>query len=143
MIRLRFSALGGLAACALLCGTAAAQERFSARITMVPIEMSMRATVTGGGAASATLDGRHLVVTGQFSGMQSAATEAQLRIGPVTGVRGAVSHTLVVEPGTEGRIEGDFELDPAEVEALRSGRFYIQVNSQGAPEGNLWGWFLP
>ena len=27
--------------------------------------------------------------------------------------------------------------------ALRQGRVYVQVNSQKAPEGNLWGWLLP
>jgi hypothetical protein len=28
------------------------------------------------------------------------------------------------------------------VEALKAGRFYIQLHSERAPDGNLWGWLL-
>ena len=34
------------------------------------------------------------------------------------------------------------DLTPEQVEDLRNSSLYIQINSQGAPAGNLWGWFL-
>jgi hypothetical protein len=41
-----------------------------------------------------------------------------------------------------GNISGSVDLTPAEVEALRKGMVYVQIQSVGAPDGNLWGWLL-
>ena len=41
-----------------------------------------------------------------------------------------------------GAINGTVELTPGQVEALKKGRFYIQVHSEGMPSGQLAGWLL-
>jgi hypothetical protein len=39
-------------------------------------------------------------------------------------------------------VSGVVELSRAEAQALRDGRIYLQIDSEPAPEGNLWGWLL-
>ena len=45
-------------------------------------------------------------------------------------------------PGTSGTIAGSVDLTPAHVDALKAGKLYIQINSEGAPNGHLLGWLL-
>jgi hypothetical protein len=103
------------------------------------------ASVAGVGSASATLAGRKLTVAGSFEKMASAATVARLYTGPITGVRGEPVADLTVSKagdGTSGTIAGTLDLTPQQVDALRKGRLYIQVHSEGAPNGHLLGWLL-
>jgi hypothetical protein len=50
---------------------------------------------------------------------------------------------LTVSKGTNGTISGSLELTPRQVEALEKSSLYIQLHSEKAPDGNLWGWLLP
>ena len=118
-------------------------ETFVARLTMMPIEVATRANVAGSGSGSATLDGQRLLVTGSFSGLQGSATAAHLHEGIALGIRGAPLFELSVESATAGSFSGEVELTPEQVESLRQGRLYIQIRSEAAPDGNLWGWLLP
>ncbi len=126
----------------LLAAIPCCAQTYSARLTPVPIDAAMRATVSGMGSASATLAGTKLSITGSFEGLRTPATMAQIHQGPVTGVRGAAILDLTVSKATDGSISGSFDLTPAQVESLRKGRLYIQVHSEKAPDGNLWGWLL-
>jgi hypothetical protein len=77
--------------------------------------------------------------------MASAATIARLSMGPLTGVRGEAILDLTVTKtgnGTTGKVAGDFDLTPAQVDALKKGRIYVQIHSEGAPNGHLMGWLL-
>ena len=65
------------------------------------------------------------------------------------GVRGQAVFDLVVAntPGpsgpassTAGTISGALDLTPTQVDDLGRERFYVQLHSEKAPEGNLWGW---
>ena len=130
----------------LLClaslATAQSAETYSARLTMMPIEAATRANVTGSGSGSALLDGRRLLVSGSFSGLRGLATAARLHVGPALGIRGAPIFELGVESATDGSFSGEVELTGEQVESLNQGRLYIQIHSETAPEGNLWGWLL-
>jgi len=119
---------------------AAESEAFKARLSPVPVE-STRSGVTGSGSATATLTDKKLIVQGAFEGMRSAATIAQIHLGQ-RGVRGPVMFDLTVTRGASGTVAGTFNLTPVQIEAVRAGRFYIQIHSEGAPDGNLWGWLL-
>ena len=143
MRRLRICGCLCLALAALaLGGTAVAQsDAFKARLAPVPVETSTLAGITGLGAATATLNGRSLSVSGSFEGLQSPATIAQLHLGP-KGVRGPAMFDLSVTKATNGTMSGTFTLTPEQVEALKRGRVYIQIHSEKAPDGNLWGWLL-
>jgi hypothetical protein len=58
------------------------------------------------------------------------------------GIRGAVLSDLLVSGGIEGKFSGEVELSDSQIESLRQGKLYIQIYSEAAPEGNLWGWLL-
>jgi hypothetical protein len=130
------------AGAALSLGAAAA-ESFKARLAPVPIDATIAASVTGGGAATADLDGRKLKLSGHFAGLQGAATIAQLHAGPVTGVRGPVIADFKVPAAQSGDFNAELTLTAAQADSLRRGRVYLQIHSASAPEGNLWGWLLP
>ena len=105
------------------------------------------ATVVGLGSANAVLSGRKLTVNGSFENLASAATAAHLFLGPATGVRdrgNAVFDLTLTKTGDgkQGAIAGSFDLTAAQVDALKKGRFYIQVHSEGMPSGHLLGWIL-
>jgi len=120
-------------------------DKFKTRLSPVPALGISPNSVAGVGSASATLAGRKLTVSGTFEKMASAATVAHLCSGPITGVRGDSVFDLTVTKsgeGTSGSIAGTFDLSPEQVDALRKGRLYVQIHSEGAPDGHLLGWLL-
>lgn len=120
----------------------AQDNQFDARLSTVPIDVRTRIQITGQGSATAILDGSELTIAGSYGGLQGAANAAYLHESPVTGVRGPAILDLDVSGGVEGSIAATLELTPEQVAALRDGRLYIQVHSEAAPDGNLWGWLL-
>jgi len=134
------------AACVLAASaisSAQAPKTFKARLTPVPIDLSMQSTVAGLGSASAVLTGSKLAISGTFDGLKSPATTAQLHKSPIRGVRGPVVVDLAVSRATSGTIGGSIDLTPAQIADLQNGRLYLQLHSEKAPDGNLWGWFMP
>src|SRR5947207_13514872 len=79
-------------------------ERYKVRLTTVPMDGGMRNTVAGSGAASATLVGAKLSVTGTFDGLKSPATRAKLNSGVARGVRGNAIGDLEITKSTRGSI---------------------------------------
>jgi hypothetical protein len=118
------------------------QETFKVRLSPVPIDATMRNSVTGNGSATAKLDGTKLSINGTFEGLQSAATIAQLHQSKARGVRGAAFADLEVSKAATGSATGSITLTAEQVANLRQGRLYIQIHSEKAPDGNLWGWLL-
>lgn len=116
---------------------------FKARLSTVAMDASMLSTVTGQGSASAHLTGSKLVIDGSFEGLVSPATTAQVHQCTATGVVGPAIFDLTITHAIQGAISGSFDLTPEQAEAFRQGRLYVQINSEKAPAGNLWGWFLP
>jgi hypothetical protein len=136
-----------IAVCAALLATASpgssqTPERFKIRLTTVPMDGGMRNTVAGSGTATATLTGAKLSVAGTFDGLKSPATTAKLNAGLARGVRGDAIGNLEITKSTKGAISGSVDLTAAQVKGLRDGHLYIEVASEKAPEGNLWGWLL-
>lgn len=131
-----------LVVCFAQSGTAQNQERYKVRLTTVPMDGGMRNTVAGSGSASAVLAGTKLAITGTFSGLRSPATAAQLHRGLAKGVRGASLAELTVSRATNGTVTGSLDLTPEQLKSLRQGQLYVQISSEKAPDGNLWGWIL-
>lgn len=125
-----------------LIWAAAPDEKFHTRLAPVAMDATMRSTVAGTGSATATLSGTKLAVNGTFQGLVSPATTAHLHLSRVAGVRGPAVLELTVTHATSGTISGSFDLTPEQLEALRKGRFYIQIHSEKAADGNLWGWLM-
>jgi len=142
MTRVRFAALTATIAVTMAVSTAAQTPQYRARLAMVPIDVAMQASVAGSGSATATLKGSTLSVTGTFSGLKTAATVARLHRSAKAGMRGAPIADLTVTTETSGSINGTIELTKEQIADLAAGRLYIQLHSQKAPDGNLWGWLL-
>jgi hypothetical protein len=121
-------------------GPAAAQ--FRARLSMVPIDLAMQSNIAGRGRVSATLAGSTLTVTGDFADLKTPATVARVHVG-TKGIRGPAIFELTVSKATSGTIAGTFELTPQQVQDVKNSRMYVQLHSEKAPDGNLWGWLLP
>jgi hypothetical protein len=127
-------------------GLAAQQPKtYKARLSPVPIDVSMQATVAGSGTVTAVLTGSKLAISGTFDGLKSAATVAQIHKSPVRGVRGpnVLDLTVVKTDAAAGTLSGSFELSAIQIADLEKGRLYVQLHSEKAPDGNLWGWLLP
>jgi hypothetical protein len=120
-----------------------AQQSFKVRLRPVPIEASTAANTTGAGEAAADLAGTRLTLRGNFAGLKGAATVARLHLGPVTGVRGPAFADVTVPAATSGAFSAEVTLTAAQVERLRQAHVYLQIHSETAPDGNLWGWLLP
>jgi len=118
------------------------QERYKARLATVPMDGGMREAVAGSGSATAVLAGTRLTITGTFEGLRSPATVARLHNGPTKGVRGAPLADITVSKGMTGTLTGSVDLTPEQLQNLRKGQLYIQISSEKAPDGNLWGWLL-
>jgi hypothetical protein len=120
-------------------------EKYTARLGWVPITGADRAAVTGKGAVTATLSGRALTIAGTFEGLAAPASVARLHAGIAKGARGPAIGDLTVTKAAAGTIAGTLTLAPAQVDAVRQGRLYVQLHSDKgvAPDGsNLWGWLL-
>lgn len=129
-------------ALALHTSLQAQSAQYRARLSMVPIDATMQATVTGSGAATATLKGTTLTINGTFTGLKTAATVVRVHRSVKPGMRGAPIGDLKATPDVSGAITGSIELTKAQVDDLAAGRLYIQLHSEKAPDGNLWGWLF-
>jgi hypothetical protein len=118
------------------------QETYKVRIAPVARDVAMQKSVDGSGSAMATLSGNKLTITGTFEGMPSAATKAAIHRGLTTGVRGSPFLDLSVTKAPKGTISGSFDLTSEQVQYLKQGKLYIQIDSEKAPDGTLWGWLL-
>jgi hypothetical protein len=119
-------------------------KTYKARLSPVPITTAQISTVAGLGSVTATLSGTKLTIAGTYDGLRSPATIAQVHRAP-RGIRGPVVFDLKVAAGTpttSGTISGTIDLTPAQVTDLEKGWLYIQLHSERAPDGNLWGWLL-
>jgi hypothetical protein len=137
-----------LMVCAFAVGTAMpihaqSSKTFRTRLSPVPIDVQMQATVSGSGSLTAVLTSSKLTVNGTFDGLRSPATIVQMHKSPTRGVRGPVVFDLTATKGTSGTISGTVDLTAAQVADLDKGLLYVQLHSEKAPDGNLWGWLLP
>lgn len=136
----RFAALCGV----VIAAAAEAQtpHAFKARLSPLPADVRTMETVAGGGSVTATLEGNRLTINGTFERLASPATVARLHRG-YRGIKGTSFAELVVTGDTNGTISGSLVLTPAQVNDLQKGLVYVQLHSEGAPDGHLWGWLLP
>ncbi len=143
----RFSGKGTLllAACLLrvLPGVAAQDDAvFHVRLSPGPRLVGTRADLSGSGTVTATLEGSKLMLEGLFRGLLGVPTSAHLLMGSLPGVRGPLIADLTVSPATSGRVSGTVQLNPQQLAALRKSGLYVEIDSDKAPEGDLWGWIM-
>jgi hypothetical protein len=137
---MRFAALAALVALLPLSPIQAQATRtYKTRLSPVPVP-AFQPTIVGSGTVTATLTGARLAISGTFEGLATPATVARIHKSPKPGVRGPVLFELMVSTGTSGTVDGTFDLTAAQVQELTQSRYYVQIHSEKAPDGNLWGW---
>jgi hypothetical protein len=118
------------------------KETYKARLSPVPADARTRADLTGSGTATAMLSGTKLTVTGSFEGLKTPATTVNLHSAVAAGVRGPAIADLTAPKATAGMIEGSVDLTAPQIESLHHGGLYVEIHSEKAPDGVLWGWLL-
>lgn len=147
--RLRFSRYAAVALAGLalgwfgIPGAAQSGNTFKGRLSKVPVDAKMVPIMLGGGMATGTLSGTRLSINGTFEDLGTPATTAELHTTKVRGTRGPVIAELTISKAASGTISGNVNLTTEQVNDLKAGKLYIQVQSQKGPEGHLWGWLLP
>ena len=131
-----------LALVALTAQYEAQPAQYRTRLSVVPIDIPMQAAIAGSGSVTAALKGTTLTITGTFAGLKTPATVARVHRAPRTAMRGPAIGDLTVTAATSGSVSGSIELTKEQIDDLTAGRLYVQVHSQKAPDGNLWGWLL-
>jgi hypothetical protein len=121
---------------------AQAGETYKARLTAVPADARTRAQLTGIGHATAVLSGTKLTITGTFEGLKSGVASVKLHNAVAAGVRGPEVQELTSSKATVGSITGSVDLNPEQLAHLKKGGLYLEIYTETAPEGALWGWFI-
>lgn len=119
----------------------AQSDTYRARLSPMPTTPQTVTTITGEGEVILTLDGNTLTVSGNFTGMNSAATMAHVHNGPPA-QPGPVVHQLEITKMPAGEISAELELTDEQVMALKNNALYIQVHSETNPAGELRGWIF-
>lgn len=114
-----------------------------ARLSAVPIEVAMQDAIAGLGAATATLTATTLAVEGTYRGLRSPATSVRIYESAMPGLRGPLVGELASGGGTSGSFKGTVTLTREQAAAFAKGLLYVQLQSEKAPTGNLWGWLMP
>ncbi len=135
---------------ALVVATRTFAADYQVSLGPMPLDDETKAVIAGRGEATASSDGSTLTVKGSFHGLPSNATEAHLFVSPLAGMPGKAILDLEVTKAASGTIAGEFKLTSAQATALRTGKLYIQIDSEKAPDsypwgpkGTLWGWLFP
>jgi len=138
----RFVLLAAVMAAVSVAPAGAQSRHYRTRLSPVALDLAMQATIAGSGSVTATLNGTTLTLTGNYTGLKTASTVARVHRSPRTAMRGPAIGDLTITPGTSGTISGTLELTKDQVDDLANGRLYVQLHSEKAPDGNLWGWLL-
>jgi len=125
-----------------LCMPLTAADKYQVYLSPMPFNDATQPIMTGKGSASATLDGDTLSITGTFTGLSGPAIKAHLSLSRGPGIPGSPFVALTLAGDVAGKVTGQIKLDPSQLAALRNGRLYIQIDSEKAPAGHLWGWLL-
>jgi hypothetical protein len=121
--------------------SAQSDKVYQARLSPVPIDMTMMAVIAGSGSISATVRGQTISFNGTFSGLRSPATTAVLHKA-IRGTHGPEIGALQIAKATSGEITGSVPVTPQFLQDLERSMIYVQIQSEKAPDGNLWGWLL-
>lgn len=120
-------------------------DSLSTRLDSVAYTNETRDLVAGEGRVTAQVS-RSGVVTldGYYEGLASPVTRIVVLKGPRTGVPGKeqLASFDVDPPATRGTFSKSFQSTKANRDALMAGHVYVQLATETAPDGALWGWIV-
>jgi hypothetical protein len=120
----------------------AAAEKYQVHLSAMPFNDATQPIMQGKGTATATIEGDTLSVSGSFTGLTGPATKARLSLSTGPGIPGSPFVDLRLTGDVAGKVTGTIKLDASQLAALRGRKLYIQIDSETAPAGHLWGWLL-
>jgi CHRD domain len=119
-----------------------AAEKYQVHLSAMPFNDATQPIMQGKGTATATLEADTLSISGSFAGLTGPATKARLSLSTGPGIPGTPFVDLTLTGDVAGKVTGKIKLDASQLAALRSRKLYIQIDSEKAPTGHLWGWLL-
>ena len=119
------------------------RDHFRGRLSILPVDFSTLGSISGNGTVTSELDGNTLTIDLKFNGLSSPATGVEIRNAP-RGRRGnvALSFQAGVPRNIAGRFNQSVTLTNTQITELRAERYYIQLQTEDNPEGELRGWLL-
>lgn len=120
-------------------------DPLTARLDSVAFTNETRRLVSGVGGVVATIsDGGVVTLVGNYGGLASPATSIVVLKGPRTGVPGQerLAAFPVAQPSTRGSFSERIRMSKSNLAALLAGQIYLQIVTETAPDGAIWGWII-
>ena len=119
------------------------RDQFRGRLSILPVDFSTLGSMSGDGTLTAELEGNTLAIDIEFNGLSSPATGIESRTA-TRGRRGNVAFSFQagVPRSTSGQFTQSLMLTNTQRTELRAERYYIQLQTEDNPEGELRGWLL-
>ena len=132
-----------LITCAVTTVNTQSPTRYRGRLSIVPVDFSTVATISGSGDFTAEIQERELLLNVHFADLSSPATRAELRKAP-KGQRGSIEFTFNIRTtrSTTGNFSHTLTLTEPQLQALREEQYYLQIQTVGNPDGEIRGWLL-
>ena len=132
-----------LITCAVTTVNTQSPTRYRGRLSIVPVDFSTVATISGSGEFTAEIQERELLLNVHFADLSSPATRAELRKAP-KGQRGSIEFTFNIRTtrSTTGNFSHTLTLTEPQLQALREEQYYLQIQTVGNPDGEIRGWLL-
>ena len=132
-----------LITCAVTTVNTQNPTRYRGRLSIVPVDFSTVATISGSGEFTAEIQERELLLNVHFADLSSPATRAELRKAP-KGQRGSIEFTFNIRTtrSTTGNFSHTLTLTEPQLRALREEQYYLQIQTVGNPDGEIRGWLL-
>ena len=80
---------------------------------------------------------------GSYQGLVTPATTVRVYESARMGMRGTLVGEFASGGGTTGTFKGTVTALAGQAAAFGKGLLYVQIQSEKAPDGNLWGWLTP
>ena len=132
-----------LITCAVTTVNTQSPTRYRGRLSIVPVDFSTVATISGSGEFTAEIQERELLLNVHFADLSSPANRAELRKAP-KGQRGSIEFTFNIRTtrSTTGNFSHTLTLTEPQLQALREEQYYLQIQTVGNPDGEIRGWLL-
>ena len=119
------------------------RDHFRGRLSILPVDFSTLSSMSGDGTVSAELEGNTLTIEVEFSGLSSPTTGIEIR-NAARGRRGnvALSFQAGVPKSTAGQFTQSVMLTNTQRTELHAERYYIQLQTEDNPDGELRAWLL-
>jgi hypothetical protein len=116
-------------------------EEYEIWLAAMPMDPLTAPSMRGSGKLMARLEGNELTISGDIEDLESPASGAELRRA-TPGMRGAVVFKVQIAHEPNAEINDRLQLRGSQIRDLRGGLYYLQINTEKNPLGQLRGWLL-